>query len=110
MNESREEQTPVEQNSASPHCCAAELPTEKVCEGGWVVRMPDPVERCSAFIDAMIELCRNHRVMIELDEACPIEAVEFTEKSNDPSGAAFILGAADLANSVNKALFDELCL
>lgn len=70
--------------------------------------MLDPVDRCIAFLDAMQELCLVHRIEIVVEDSLDFGAVEFHEKSNDPTGNGFVSDIVDIADIVNRQCFDEL--
>jgi hypothetical protein len=67
--------------------------------------MSEPVEdRCDRFVEAMVDLCREHSVMLEYDE----DSDEFTfMEEPDEHGFSFFIGVADLEESVRLALWHE---
>ena len=66
----------------------------------------DAINRCSEFIHSLVDVCREHRVLINYDDA----SGEFTfeEQSNCPSGHGYILDMNTVETSVRLELFEEL--
>ena len=59
----------------------------------------DAIERCSNFISDIIDVCRKHRVLIQVDEAYGGNEAEFEEQTNCPSGIAPSIVSPSLFNT-----------
>ena len=67
----------------------------------------DAIDRCSNFISDIIDVCRKHRVLIEIDGSTDVDEARFEEQSRCPSGCGYTLGIGDIENNVRLALWNE---
>lgn len=71
--------------------------------------MNDPIgeasDRCSRFIADIIQVCRQHRVLLFVDENTDIEEARFEEQSPN---FGYTLDIGDLEYNIRMALWDDL--
>jgi hypothetical protein len=64
-------------------------------------------DRCSDFIEAIIDVCREHRVLIRIDDLDAAEHVYFEEHSSHPGKDGWLLGIDDLEYNIRLELEKE---
>jgi hypothetical protein len=66
-------------------------------------------QKRSAFINEMVDLCRKHRVLLEVDDDDLQDGFAFVEQST-ATGYQFIVDIASLESILRLTLWNELVL
>lgn len=64
-----------------------------------------PEQRRQQFINGIVEVCKRHRVMLDVDGVYDWQPISFAEAKPDKHGLLFNVDLADIESAVREAVW-----